>query len=314
MNNKFENLENENNIDVCEKLKKKKEEFINRMNNILEIPEEIKTKFTLALLNEEVPNILINVANDINSNVNNNEINPDVKEDLIQEMEEIVSNLELFAREKRKKMMIMLMEKIADNLDNDITSPEELTDFLFYGNRTHLIEKEYLLTKKQRDGNFLNNNNSNKKKKDDKRIMNLNQILLDDDLNYLQLTKNNKKKTRKSLGKRKRCFKCYKKEIKRKNILEKCGNCPAVYHLSCENFKAVFIKNDNLSVLMCANCLNLYKDKLIISDSFSNNHDCQYEIVQKSNQIKFRCPNFENGIKKLRKTKFYINYIKNTIN
>jgi hypothetical protein len=126
----------------------------------------------------------------------------------------------------------MIMEKIADCLDDDTITEEELTDRLFYGNKVCIIEKEYIKKRGTQDMNYFNNQMCAK----------LNNILEDD--NKITLIK--KKKYRKIIGSKKFCHTCNLKAI---TYRYKCKECENTYHRECAKSKLVHGKR------ICSKCI-----------------------------------------------------------
>ena len=72
----------------------------------------------------------------LNSNMNLEETDdPKVMKDILIEISEISADLELFEMERRKRRMMKLIELMADQLDNSITNPNELTDLFFFNKK-----------------------------------------------------------------------------------------------------------------------------------------------------------------------------------
>ena len=103
-----------------------KSEFYNENNNTKQIKEEkiksanastTKTKSKNELQNNGVLNSCMNLeeADD-----------PKMIKDILIEISEISADLELFEMERRKRRMMKLIELMADQLDNNITNPNEL--------------------------------------------------------------------------------------------------------------------------------------------------------------------------------------------
>lgn len=183
------------------KFKNKKDLFNSRISRLTTVPKEIKNLFTNSYLMEDYStgikcltkpkNISIhlqqikieNENNNINnenfislnnnSNSNNKFDNKHVhvneeKENLLEEIDEIVNELEIFEKNNRKIRIIKVMEKMAELIDEDLIDQEEITDYLFYGNKLCNIEKEHISNFKN---SFINNENlcqiTNKMLKDD---------------------------------------------------------------------------------------------------------------------------------------------------
>ena len=60
--------------------------------------------------------------------------------DLLVEISEINSEIELFAMERRKRRMMKLIEKMAENIDDNSINIDELTDILFFGHKLNKNE------------------------------------------------------------------------------------------------------------------------------------------------------------------------------
>ena len=112
-----------------------KSEFYNENNNTKQIKEEkiksanastTKTKSKNELQNNGVLNSCMNLeeADD-----------PKMIKDILIEISEISADLELFEMERRKRRMMKLIELMADQLDNNITNPNELTDLFFFNKK-----------------------------------------------------------------------------------------------------------------------------------------------------------------------------------
>ena len=205
-----------NNIDYKKKL------FCDRIDNYIEIPYEIKNKISESFLDSSTYLLPVQEQNDKD------------KQMLIDEIGLILDELEMFEREKRKRKLVMVMEKIADCLDNDDITEEELTDRLFFGNRVCMIEKEYIRKRGAHVMNYFNNQMCAK----------LNNILEDDD----KETFINKKRPRKVLGSRRTCKKCNHKAVKDRY---RCYECQKTYHKDCINSRIISGKK------ICLRCINI---------------------------------------------------------
>lgn len=205
-----------NNPDYKQKL------FCNRIDNYVLIPDEIKNKLTESFVNSS-SYLLPSEENNINSE----------KQLLIEEISLIIDELEIFEREKRKKKLILLMEKIAGCLDEDAITEEELTDRLFYGNKVCSIEKEFL---KKRKGQSVNNYFNNQM------CAKLNNILEDDN----KVSVITKKKYKLILGSKLRCNSCGMPTIKDKY---RCRDCGITYHSLCVRSKKIDGRR------MCSKCI-----------------------------------------------------------
>ncbi len=179
------------------KHKRKRETFIHRIESLLELPREVVTKYSESLFTENfsLPLLLekcekestnkhleINLDPDekINSTVNAAEDLENNVSALKEEIDEIMNELELFARKNRKNKMINLMERIAENIDDSLFDIEELTDFVFFGNKQTNIENEYLETQRKK---YVNNI---------KLVEYTNKLLMnDDDVYFSKMNSNN---------------------------------------------------------------------------------------------------------------------------
>ena len=69
-------------------------------------------------------------------NTNAEEVDNDNNlKDILCEISEISADLELFEMEKRKRKMMKLIELMADRLDNNIASPNELIDLYTFNKK-----------------------------------------------------------------------------------------------------------------------------------------------------------------------------------
>ena len=73
----------------------------------------------------------IKVDSKTNINIDENAEENNIK-DILNEISEISADLELFEMEKRKRKMMKLIELMADNLDNNITNPNELINLYIF--------------------------------------------------------------------------------------------------------------------------------------------------------------------------------------
>ena len=202
------------------KFEYKKKIFNDRIDNFIIIPNEIRNKIT----NEFLTDIIL-MPKDHDNNERSN---------LIHEIGEIINELEVFERTNRRKKMVLLMEKISEQLDDDLISEEELTDKLFFGNRICNIEKEYINKERIKRMDYFDNQMCKK----------INNILEDDDkdINFVKL-----KRYRKINRNKKNCSKC---EIKSKLRRYKCVNCKCIFHYNCMEYK--IIKRNKI----CSKCFN----------------------------------------------------------
>ncbi len=170
--------QNKSNIFLKEKRLREKEIFTNRIESLIELPNEIISKYTnysfiednsfpLCLVkdNFEFKNYMDNTKIDLNNEVT----------ELKEEIDEIVNELEIFARHNRKQRMIKLMEKIVDNINDDLFEIDELIDYHLFGNTIKNIESEYTEAQKRK---YINNiklcEYTNKLLMDDDKIYNKN--------------------------------------------------------------------------------------------------------------------------------------------
>jgi hypothetical protein len=164
--NSVSEIFNKNHFTIL-KHKRKRERFIDRIDSLMDLPEEIISKFTnysfmyddsipicLEKLKNEnkIPYLSMNESNDkINSNYE--EVIDEKKITLKEEIDEIVNELEIFARHNRKCRMIEIMGKIADFINEDLFEIDELIDYFIFGNKQSNIENEYLDKQKRKYSN-----------------------------------------------------------------------------------------------------------------------------------------------------------------
>ena len=203
------------------KFEYKKRLFNDRIDNFINLPNEIKNKLT----NEFLTDTLL---------MPRNQDNPE-RIDLIHEIGEIINELEVFERTNRRKRMVILMERIADVIDDDLICEDELTDKLFFGNKISNIENEYINRERIKKMDYFDN----------QMCKQINNILEDDDKNAINLVK--MKRYRKIIGYRKDCHKCGKKL---KNKKYRCIKCKYVYHYNCMEYKIIKRKK------ICLECYN----------------------------------------------------------
>jgi hypothetical protein len=132
------------------KFKRRRQDFANRMKNLLELPNELKEKFAKIHFDEDYSNLVF-------LQLNKSQSNPELVS-LKEEIDEIIHELEFFQRETRKKRMIRIMEAISEEFDEEKFELEELKDFFFFGDRTCNIENEHLEQQKTKcleDKSFL---------------------------------------------------------------------------------------------------------------------------------------------------------------
>ena len=124
--------------------KRKRDQFHLRLDSLISLPNIIKSKFTYATFTQELctpillkktnpPVFPLNTSLDIQQEVSI----------LKNEIDEIVNELEFFNRTNRQKRTIKMMEKIADNINEDLIDVGELLDYKFLGDKVCHIEKEY---------------------------------------------------------------------------------------------------------------------------------------------------------------------------
>jgi hypothetical protein len=205
-----------NNIEYKKKL------FCNRIDNFIEIPDELKNKLSESFLDSSTYLLPIQDPS-----------KHEEKQVLINEIGRILDELEIFEREKRKIKLVLLMEKIAECLDDDSITEEELTDRLFYGNRVCVIEKEFIKKRGTHGINYFNN----------QMCATLNNILEDDD----KITLTKRKKYRRIIGSRRCCHHCNLKALMNRYVCKACQN---IYHKDCINSKMLNGKR------ICLNCIN----------------------------------------------------------
>jgi hypothetical protein len=191
----------------------KKKVFKDRLEGYLNIPFELKNKITKLLLQDETT--YLNLEK--------------VKSEQIEEVHLILNELELFERENRKRKHIFLLEKLAEQFEEDTIDINELTDFIFFGDKLSNIEKRHLLKEKHHRNEFNTN-----------LVVKINKILEDDD-NGL----NKVKRKWISLQKRK-CIKC-----KNNTGVYKCHACKRHFHGNCLKFKINISKKK-----VCTECIN----------------------------------------------------------
>ena len=112
-----------------------KSEFYNENNNTKQIKEEKIKSANASTTKTKSKNELQN--NGVLSSCMNLEEADDPKmiKDILIEISEISADLELFEMERRKRRMMKLIELMADQLDNNITNPNELTDLFFFNKK-----------------------------------------------------------------------------------------------------------------------------------------------------------------------------------
>lgn len=116
------------------------------VNNIVNfvIPEVVKKEMTIRMFDAEN---LIHLVKEKKSNINENHEAINDNNDnanILEEIDEIVNELELFERERRKRRTIKLIEKIAEHINEDLIDIDEFTDYMFYGDKIENIEKRII--------------------------------------------------------------------------------------------------------------------------------------------------------------------------
>jgi hypothetical protein len=197
--------------------------FKNRIENCFEMPTELKDKITKSLfLDNETFVIPENYKTDDKE-----------KLQTVEEIHLILNELEVFERENRKRKMMHLLEKVAEQYDDDFFSAEELLDYKFFGDKVCNIERRHLEREKHKANPFNNN-----------LVVKINKIL-EDDNNGLNLTKKKHVALKKKI-----CFKCRKEERTR---VFKCDGCRKYYHRLCMKFKITY-KSNKLKRRLCREC------------------------------------------------------------
>ena len=155
--NGMDNYNNDKSISIYPPpLLKRKRKF---ENEVLMIPNKIKKKISLNLINDGLNNDIVlykskpskgadNSTNSGNSpHSNPSKDKPDLKDpklkntkdeeikDLLNEISEITATLDLFEMQKRKKKMIKMLEVMADNIDENTIDLEQLTNEFFFGKK-----------------------------------------------------------------------------------------------------------------------------------------------------------------------------------
>jgi hypothetical protein len=118
------------------KFKRRRDDFTNRIKNLLELPNQVKEKFTKVHMEEDYSQLIL-------LQLNKTQTNPQLL-GLKEEIDEIIHELEFFHRESRKRRMIRLMEAISEEFNEEKFDIDELKDFFFFGDRLCNIENEHL--------------------------------------------------------------------------------------------------------------------------------------------------------------------------
>ena len=123
------NLNNNNNTNNNKSNKEKKEKNSEREKNENNLKEDEK-------------NINNNISKEksFNNEINTKQNKLEEINDLLVEISEINSEIELFAMERRKRRMMKLIEKMAENIDDNSINIDELTDILFFGHKLNKNE------------------------------------------------------------------------------------------------------------------------------------------------------------------------------
>ena len=104
----------------------------NEYNKHNKPPKEEKSNNKLPQVTSTKNKIKIDSKININAEEVDNENN---LKDILCEISEISADLELFEMEKRKRKMMKLIELMADRLDNNIASPNELIDLYTFNKK-----------------------------------------------------------------------------------------------------------------------------------------------------------------------------------
>ena len=214
------------------------------------------------------------------------------RNEIIKEIENIKSEIQVFEQREKRDRMILMMEKIADNIKEDEFEIDDLHDYYLFGEKMSDIETKYLENMKK----ISKSNNkifSNSKKKDDKLFVTKNYKVFDFNKLLLRLKKNNKIKIKKRKTKKfkRSCLSCF---IADEN-LSFCDNCTAAYHTFCESFKAIYVIEQKLTIVICNECFCLYKENNKLLNEQSSLYDnCEFQIRNSNLKLKFKCPKFFN--------------------
>jgi len=184
------------------KMKRKRDRLFYKIDSLVYVPREYKKIYTEAFM-EESPyssllfdkkgktnpagmnfsTSLIDKKQPSDVNIFNNQKQIDERIPIIkEEIEEIVSELEIFEIQNRKRKMIHIMEHIADCIDDDLIDVDEMFDFFFFGDKVNSIEKEFL-------------ENQKRKYKNDYNLCEITNKMLNDDNEVYQESKKNKENT-----------------------------------------------------------------------------------------------------------------------
>jgi hypothetical protein len=200
----------------------KKRVFRDRIEGYLNLPHAIKNKVTMSLLQDE------------NTFILPEKVKTDNKDGLriVDEVRMILNELEIFERENRKKKQMYLLEKLSEQLADDFLDVDELTDFVFFGDKLCNIEKRHLEKEKHKSNVF----NSNL-------VVRINKILQDDDKGL------NRAKRKWLSLKRLKCVKC---KTWNGAKVYKCYRCRKFFHKVCISYKLT--KQNNKKRRICKTC------------------------------------------------------------
>ena len=216
------------------------------------------------------------------------------KNKIIREIQNIKAEIQVFEQREKRDRMIILMEKIAEGINEDQFEIEDLKDMYIFGERMCDIESKHLENlKKAMKSTTPNKIFSNSKKKEDKLFVTKNLRVFDFNKLILKLKKGRKVKIKKRKTKKykKSCFSCF---IADEN-LSLCENCTAAYHTYCESFKAIFVIDQKQTIVICNECFCLYKQSnKLLKEQSSLYDNCEYQIRTNDLKLKYRCPNFSN--------------------
>jgi hypothetical protein len=210
---------------------------------------------------------------------------------VIREIQNIRAEIQVFEQREKRDRMIILMEKIAENINEDQFEIEDLKDMYIFGEKMSDIESKYLENMKKIQKNNLNKIFTNSKKKDDKLFVTKNLRVFDFNKLIMKLKKGRKVKIKKRKSKKykKSCFSCF---IADEN-LSLCENCTAAYHTYCESFKAIYIIDQKLTIVVCNECFSLYRDNnKLLKEQSSLYDNCEFQIRTNDLKLRYRCPKF----------------------
>jgi hypothetical protein len=227
-----------NNLDYKRKL------FKERIENSFNLPLEIRNKITQSLFQDDNTYLLPLNGDGVD----------DEKQALIDEANEILDELEVFERHNRKVKMMVLMEKLAEQMDNDMINIDELTDFTLFGDKICNIEKRHLQNEKK--SNIFNPNlvvKINKMLEDDNRIG----LPIEDNNNIIDNSSNNIQRQvtkapvvpSKPIHKNKKTCNACRVEGGR---VYKCSKCKKSFHKKCHIYK--YQITNNIRKKICKDC------------------------------------------------------------